>query len=67
MKRIFFAIGALLSAILICTAGYLILVDTCDKLENTLDQIVVFAEKGDVEKIKDKKEAKKEESTKIEE
>lgn len=49
MKRIFFAIGALLSAILICTAGYLILVDTCDKLENTLDQIVVFAEKGDVE------------------
>ncbi len=49
MKRIFFAIGALLSAILICTAGYLILVDTCDKLESTLDQIVVFAEKGDVE------------------
>lgn len=49
MKRIFFAIGALLSAILICTVGYLILVDTCDKLESTLDQIVVFAEKGDVE------------------
>ena len=49
MKRIFFAIGALISAILICTAGNLILVDTCDKLENTLDEVVFFAEKGDTE------------------
>lgn len=49
MKRIFFAIGALISAILICTAGYLILVDTCDKLESTLDEVVFFAEKGDTE------------------
>ena len=49
MKRIFFAIGALLSAILICTAGYLILVDTCDKLETTLNEVVYFAEKNDTE------------------
>lgn len=49
MKRIFFAIGALLSAILICTAGYLILIDTCDKLETTLDEVVYFAEKNDTE------------------
>lgn len=49
MKRIFFAIGALLSAILICTAGYLILVDTCNKLESTLNEIVFFAENGDIE------------------
>lgn len=49
MKRIFFAIGALLSAILICTAGYLILADTCDKLESTLNEVVFFAEKGDAE------------------
>ena len=49
MKRIFFAIGALLSAILICTAGYLILVDTCDKLETTLNEVVFYAEKDDTE------------------
>ncbi len=49
MKRIFFAIGALLSAILICTAGYLILVDTCDKLETTLNEVVLYAEKDDTE------------------
>lgn len=49
MKRIFFAIGALLSAILICTAGYLILVDTCDKLESTLNEVVFFAERNDAE------------------
>lgn len=49
MKRIFFAIGALLSAILICTTGYLILVDTCDKLESTLNEVVFFAEKNDTE------------------
>ena len=49
MKRIFFAIGALLLAILICTAGYLILVDTCDKLESTLNEVVFFAEKNDTE------------------
>lgn len=47
MKRIFFAIGALLSAILICTAGYLILVDTCEKLESTLNEVVFFAERND--------------------
>ena len=50
MKRIFFAIGALLSAILICTSGYLILVDTCNKLEKTLNEVVFFAENGDTEK-----------------
>lgn len=49
MKRIFFAIGALLSAILICTAGYLILIDTCDKLESTLNEVVFFAETNDTE------------------
>ncbi len=49
MKRIFFAIGALLSAILICTAGYLILVDTCEKLESTLNEVVFFAERNDAE------------------
>ena len=49
MKRIFFAIGALFSAILICTTGYLILVDTCDKLESTLNEVVFFAEKNDTE------------------
>ena len=49
MKRIFFAIGALLSALLICTAGYLFLVDTCDKLETTLNQVVFYAEKDDTE------------------
>lgn len=49
MKRIFFAIGALLSALLICTAGYLILVDTCDKLETTLNEVVFYAEKDDTE------------------
>ena len=49
MKRIFFAIGALLLAILICTAGYLILVDTCDKLESTLNEVVFFAEKNATE------------------
>lgn len=49
MKRIFFAIGALISAILICTAGYLILVDTCDKLETTLNEVVFYAEKDDTE------------------
>lgn len=49
MKRIFFAIGALLLAILICTAGYLILVDTCDKLESTLNEVVFYAEKNDTE------------------
>lgn len=49
MKRIFFAIGALLSAILICTAGYLILVDTCEKLESTLNEVVFFAERNDTE------------------
>ena len=49
MKRIFFAIGALLSAILICTAGYLILVDTCNKLESTLNEVVFFAERNDTE------------------
>lgn len=49
MKRIFFAIGALLSAILICTTGYLILVDTCNKLESTLNEVVFFAEKNDTE------------------
>ncbi len=49
MKRIFFAIGALLSAILICAAGYLILVDTCNKLEATLNEVVLFAEKDDIE------------------
>lgn len=49
MKRIFFAIGALLSAILICTAGYLILVDTCDKLETTLNEVVLYAKKDDTE------------------
>lgn len=49
MKRIFFAIGALLLAILICTVGYLILVDTCDKLESTLNEVVFFAEKNDTE------------------
>ncbi len=47
MKRIFFAIGALVSAILICTIGNLILIDTCDKLESTLDEVVYFAENGD--------------------
>ncbi len=56
MKRIFFAIGALLSAILICTAGYLILVDTCDKLESTLNEVVFFAEKNDTEKALKKAE-----------
>lgn len=49
MKRIFFAIGALLSALLICTAGYFILVDTCDKLETTLNEVVFYAEKDDTE------------------
>lgn len=49
MKRILFAIGALFSAILICTTGYLILVDTCDKLESTLNEVVFFAEKNDTE------------------
>lgn len=49
MKRIFFAIGALLSAIIICTTGYLILIDTCDKLESTLNEVVYFAEKNDTE------------------
>lgn len=49
MKRIFFAIGALLSAILICTAGYLILIDTCNKLESTLNEVVFFAETNDTE------------------
>lgn len=49
MKRIFFAIGALLSAILICTAGYLILVDTCEKLESTLNEVIFFAERNDTE------------------
>ena len=49
MKRICFAIGALLSAVLICTAGYFILVDTCEKLETTLDEVVYFAEKNDTE------------------
>lgn len=54
MKRIFFAIGALLSAILICTAGYLILVDTCDKLESTLNEVVYFAENNETEKALEK-------------
>ena len=49
MKRIFFAIGALLSAIIICTTGYLVLVDTCDKLESSLNEVVFFAEKNDTE------------------
>ncbi|MBR5202222.1 MAG: DUF4363 family protein [Clostridia bacterium] len=49
MKRIFFAIGALLSAILICTVGYFVLVDTCDKLETTLNEVVYFAENDDTE------------------
>ena len=49
MKRIFFAIGALLSALLICTAGYFILVDTCDKLDTTLNEVVFYAEKDDTE------------------
>ena len=49
MKRIFFAIGALLSALLICTAGYFILVDTCDKLETTLNEVIFYAEKDDTE------------------
>ena len=47
MKRIFFAIGALISAILICTIGNLVLIDTCNKLESTLDEVVYFAENGD--------------------
>ena len=49
MKRIFFAIGALLSAILICTVGYFLLVDTCDKLETILNEVVYFAENDDTE------------------
>lgn len=49
MKRIFFAIGALFSALLICTAGYFILVDTCDKLETTLNEVIFYAEKDDTE------------------
>lgn len=49
MKRIFFAIGALLSAILICTVGYFVLVDTCDKLETILNEVVYFAENDDTE------------------
>ena len=49
MKRIFFAIGALLLAIIICTTGYFVLVDTCDKLESTLNEVVFFAEKNDTE------------------
>ncbi len=47
MKRIFFAIGSLISAILICTIGNLVLIDTCNKLESTLDEVVYFAENGD--------------------
>lgn len=49
MKRIVFAIGALLAAILICTTGYHILVDTCEKLETTLDEVVYYAENNDTE------------------
>ena len=56
MKRIFFAIGALLSAVLICTAGYFILVDTCEKLETTLNEVVYFAERNDTEKALKKAE-----------
>ncbi len=47
MKRIFFAIGSLILAILICTIGNLVLIDTCNKLESTLDEVVYFAENGD--------------------
>lgn len=56
MKRIFFAVGALLLAITICITGYIVLTDTCNKLEKTLDEVVFFAENGDVEKSLEKSE-----------
>lgn len=54
MKRIFFAVGALITAVAICITGYLVLVDTCDKLESTLDEVVYYAENGDTEKSLEK-------------
>lgn len=54
MKRIFFAIGALILALVICFTGYFVLIDTCDKLEKSLDEVVFFAENNNTEKALEK-------------